>query len=97
MDYCDEVKCMGFFSQKEAKEAQEPSRAPRCEMCELLLCTYVTSLEQQLQIALWIDRSYRFGTPEMLNQAMAKLEEHKVQVEVSWNNFRSHSAEHSNC
>lgn len=86
---------MGFFSQKEAKEAQKSPKSLRCEMCELLLCTYVTSLEQQLQIALWIDRSYRFGQPETLNQAIAKLEEHKVQVEASWNNFRSHSAEHS--
>jgi len=83
---------MGFFKSKESTE--QPFQ-PKCEMCELLLCGYIAGLEQQLQAALWVDRSFRFGeTSEQLAGAIAKLEANYLEVEKLWQNYKTHLSEH---
>ncbi len=80
---------MGFFSRK---EATDPPLQQRCEMCELLLCGYITGLEQQLQAAMWVDRSFSFGG--QLPDAIIKLEAQRLEVDKLWQNYRTHSLEH---
>jgi hypothetical protein len=68
---------------------------PRCEMCELILCTYVTGVEQQLQLAMWIDHLTRFGAEEKLSEAIAKAQERATEVETTWKNYLVHRRTHT--
>ncbi len=67
----------------------------RCELCELLICAYVTAVEQQLSIAMRIDRITRFGDKEKFDEAVSKLSEHINQEAIAWENFLSHQKEHA--
>lgn len=69
------------------------SDSPRCEMCELIVCTYVTGVEQLLHLALWLDRTTRFGKTEELPQIVARIQAHREEVEKSLQNYLRHQRE----
>jgi hypothetical protein len=51
------------------------------------------NLEQQLQAAMWVDRTFRFG--EHLVDAVSKLETTKIETEQLWQNYLHHVSQHS--
>lgn len=70
--------------------SDQASDSLRCEPCQLLTCTYVTGVEELLRLALWLDRSLRFGKAEDLSEIAAKIHTHSQEVTHSWQNYLSH-------
>ena len=66
----------------------------RCEICELMACAYATGVQQQLQLAMWVDRLTRFGNEAELPGAISQLEEHAKEVQQTWMNYLDHRNSH---
>lgn len=62
----------------------------RCELCQLAICSYVTGVEQLLQLALWLDRQTRFGKSTDDSETIDKIQTHTEELSKTWAHYLTH-------
>lgn len=71
---------------------KERVKSTKCELCDVLLCAYVTGVQQMLVTAMHIERTWRFDGD--FDAAVQSHEEGSQQTQQAWANFWEHLATH---